>query len=169
MSDTNAPAPNSPETEQLIALTEKFFASGGTFKDMKGLDDKTMKAVYAVAYRLYENGKYEDALKSFQFLGFMDHYEPKYFMGLAACQQMLKQYDKAVESYGYAGILTGLNDPSPALHAAECHLAMGNLEDAASGFRYAHGIAVEKPELEPLATRAKSLLDVVEQQLQQSS
>ena len=52
-------------------------------------------------------------------------------MGLGAVQQVLKDYQNAVVSYGYCSFLK-LDNPKPQLHAAECFLALGDKRNAAS-------------------------------------
>lgn len=148
------------QTQQEIqSLVDDFFEKGGTFKDIKGLSDETMEAVYGVAFNLYSHGKYEDAEKIFRFLGFFDHLNKKYFMGLGACRQMLKKYQEAIESYTFASMLDA-DDPLPPLHAGECHLATGNLEAAESGF-YAAVNWATKPEHAKVKDRASGLLELV--------
>ena len=79
----------------------------------------------------YRTGKYDDALKLFKFLVLFDHLNAKFWLGLGAVQQVLKDFQGAVASYGYCSFLK-LDDPRPQLHAAECFLAMGDKRNAAS-------------------------------------
>ena len=50
---------------------------------------------------------------------------------VGAVQQVRKDYQGAIASYGYASFLN-LKNPKPQLHAAECFLAMGDKVNAAS-------------------------------------
>lgn len=152
---------NSISQEELQELVEGFLNQGGTFKDLKGLSDESMEAFYSVAYNLYENGKFEDSAKIFRFLCFLDHYNKKYYMGYGACHQMLKQYEQAIETFTYASILD-TNDPTPPLYAADCHLALGNLKAAESGFFAAHEWAADKQEYKAVKERAKNMLDIIQ-------
>ena len=106
-----------------------FFGKGGTFKDLKDVSDDAMEAIYSVAYNLYQSGKYLEAQKVFQFLCFYDHFNRKYYLGLGACQQMLKQYDKAIEIFSFTTILDS-DDPRPMLYIGDCHMAKGDKENA---------------------------------------
>jgi type III secretion system low calcium response chaperone LcrH/SycD len=153
--------------EELQELVETFFETGATFKDLRGLTDETMEAIYSVAYNLYQNGKFEDALKIFQFLCFYDHYNKKYYMGLGACRQMLKQYAEAIDTFTYASILDS-SDPTPPLYAADCHLALGNLEAAESGFYAAHEWSGTKEEYKEIKERAKSMLDLIQKKTEEA-
>ena len=109
------------------ALIEK----GATLKQLKGVTNAELEAVYSLAYGYYRTGKYDEALKLFQFLVLFDHLNQKYWMGLGAVQQVLKDYQGAVTSYGYSSFLK-LDNPKPQLHAAECFLALGDRRNAAS-------------------------------------
>ena len=109
------------------ALIEK----GATLKRLKGVTNAELEAVYSLAFGYYRTGKYEEALKLFQFLVLFDHLNAKYWLGLGAVQQVLKDYQSAVASYGYCSFLK-LDNPKPQLHAAECFLAMGDRRNAAS-------------------------------------
>ncbi|MBP5285878.1 MAG: SycD/LcrH family type III secretion system chaperone [Kiritimatiellae bacterium] len=109
------------------ALIEK----GATLKRLKGVTNAELEAVYSLAFGYYRTGKYEEALKLFQFLVLFDHLNAKYWLGLGAVQQVLKDYHSAVASYGYCSFLK-LDNPKPQLHAAECFLAMGDRRNAAS-------------------------------------
>ena len=102
-----------------------------TLKQLKGVSNDELEAIYSLAFGYYRTGKYDDALKLFQFLVMFDHLNAKYWMGLGAVQQVLKDYSNAVLSYGYSSFLK-LDNPKPQLHAAECFLAMGDKVKAAS-------------------------------------
>ncbi|WP_018693971.1 SycD/LcrH family type III secretion system chaperone [Algicola sagamiensis] len=150
----------SEAAEDVTKLLEEFLGKGGTFKDLKNFSDGSMEAIYNVAYNLYQVQKYEDSLKIFKFLGFFDHFNKKYFMGLAACHQMQQNYQEAVDAYSYAGMLD-VNDPHPPLYAGECHLAMADYEKAESGFYAAVEFAGDNPDYAQTKSRAQSLLELV--------
>ena len=102
-----------------------------TLKQMKGVSNEELEAVYSLAFGYYQTGKYEEAHKLFQFLVLFDHLNAKYWLGLGAVQQVMKDFQNAVVSYGYCSFLK-LDNPKPQLHAAECFLAMGDKRNAAS-------------------------------------
>ena len=102
-----------------------------TLKQLKGVTNAELEAVYSLAFSYYRTGKFDEALKLFQFLVLFDHLNAKYWFGLGAVQQVLKDYQGAVASYGYCSFLK-LDNPKPQLHAAECFLALGDKRNAAS-------------------------------------
>ena len=147
--------------EDLSDLIQHTLANNGTLKDIRGLTAEHMEAVYSVAYNLYEQGKYEDAHDMFSFLGLYDHLEKKYWVGLGACRQMMKRYDGAIEAYSMASMLD-VDNPEMPLHAAECHLALGNLEGAESGAFAARHWANERGGFDEVRDRAEVLLKHIE-------
>ena len=114
-------------TEGVKTLIEK----NATLKQLKGVSNEELEAVYSLAFGYYRTGKYDDALKLFQFLVLFDHLNAKYWFGLGAVQQVMKDFQGAIASYGYCSFLK-LDNPKPQLHAAECFLALGDKRNAAS-------------------------------------
>ena len=114
-------------TERVKALIE----DQATLKQLKGVTNAELEAVYSLAFSYYRTGKFEEALKLFQFLVLFDHLNAKYWFGQGAVQQALKDFQNAVVSYGYCSFLK-LDNPKPQLHAAECFLALGDKRNAAS-------------------------------------
>lgn len=119
------------DTKKIAEGVKTLIETGSPLKRMKGVTDEELEAVYTLAFGYYRTGKYAEALKLFQFLVMFDHLNAKYWMGLGAAQQVLKDYQNAVISYGYSSFLK-LDNPKPQLHAAECFLAMGDKAKAAS-------------------------------------
>ena len=119
------------DTAKVAKGVEALIKENATLKQLKGVSNEELEAVYSLAYGYYRTGKYYEALKLFQFLVLFDHLNAKFWMGLGAVQQVLKDYQNAVVSYGYCSFLK-LDNPKPQLHAAECFLAMGDKRNAAS-------------------------------------
>ena len=119
------------DTKKVAETVKSLIKDGSTLKQLKGISNEELEAVYSLAFGYYRTGKYEEALKLFQFLVLFDHLNAKFWMGLGAVQQVLKDYQNAVVSYGYCSFLK-LDNPKPQLHAAECFLAMGDKRNAAS-------------------------------------
>jgi len=140
---------------QIKEAAQKFATGFATMRELKGITKAEMEAVYSVGFNMYRTGRYDDAEKIFRFLVLFDHLEPKYWMGVGAIQQVRKDYQGAIASYGYASFLD-LQNPKPQLHAAECFLALGDKPNAASAL-----LALDKycpPESTPIGReyRAKA-------------
>lgn len=118
-------------TEQIEEAAKKFITQGATIKELKGITNNELEAVYSLAFNYYRTGKFDEAEKLFNFLAFFDHLNPKFWVGVGAVRQVKKDFSGAVQAYGYASFLD-LSNPKPQLHAAECFLAMGDKRNAAS-------------------------------------
>ena len=141
--------------DQIAEAAEKFANGVATMRELKGITKAEMEAVYSVGFNMYRTGRYDDAEKIFRFLVLFDHLEPKYWLGVGAVQQVRKDYQGAIASYGYSSFLD-LSNPKPQLHAAECFLALGDKVNAASSL-----MALDKycpPETTPIGReyRAKA-------------
>ena len=119
------------DTAKIAENVKALIQDQATLKQLKGVTNDELEAVYSLAFGYYQTGKYEDAHKLFQFLVLFDHLNAKFWFGLGATQQALKDYQGAVVSYGYCSFLK-LDNPKPQLHAAECFLALGDKRNAAS-------------------------------------
>ena len=118
-------------TEAQITESAKKFTEGATIKELRGISNNELEAVYSLAFNYYRTGKFDEAEKLFNFLALFDHLNQKYWMGVGAVRQVKKDFSGAVQAYGYASFLD-LSNPKPQLHAAECFLAMGDKRNAAS-------------------------------------
>ncbi|MBK8896534.1 MAG: SycD/LcrH family type III secretion system chaperone [Candidatus Competibacteraceae bacterium] len=147
-------------TEELGKVVDALLATGGTLGAIRGLDHQDFEAIYSVGYSLYNQGKYADAEHLFKFLCFYDHLEKKNWMGLGSSRQMCKDFDGAIQAYSYMALLDVAN-PYPPLHAGDCYLALGKLEEAESGFFAAVHWAGDKPEYKAARSRAEVLLQAV--------
>ena len=119
------------DTEKLAEGIKSLVKDNATLKQVKGVTNGELEAVYSLAFGYYRTGKYDEALKLFQFLVLFDHLNAKFWFGLGATQQAIKDYQGAVASYGYCSFLN-LENPKPQFHAAECFLAIGDKRNAAS-------------------------------------
>ena len=119
------------DTAKIAEGVKTLIKDKATLKQLKGVTNDELEAVYSLAFGYYQTGKYEEANKLFQFLVLFDHLNAKYWFGLGAAQQASKDFQNAVVSYGYCSFLK-LDNPKPQLHAAECFLALGDKKSAAS-------------------------------------
>lgn len=108
----------------------KLIEEGYTLADLANISPEQMECLYSVAYQNYVTNNYEKGAEIFKLLATFDQSNPKYYMGLAACQQSLEQFEKAADTYSAACVLTGLQDPEPMYFAAICFLKLGRREDA---------------------------------------
>lgn len=119
------------DTAKIAEGVKTLIQENATLKQLKGVTNAELEAVYSLAFGYYRTGKFDEALKLFQFLVLFDHLNAKYWFGFGAVQQALRDFQGAIASYGYCSFLN-LENPKPQLHAAECFLALGDKRNAAS-------------------------------------
>ncbi|GLX89428.1 MULTISPECIES: SycD/LcrH family type III secretion system chaperone [Pseudomonas] len=139
---------------------EAFLRDGGTLAMLRDVSADSLEQLYSLAFNDYQAGKWETAHKVFQALCMLDHYDVRFFLGLGACRQSMGQFEQAVQSYSYGAVID-VNEPRFPFHAAECHLQLGDLDGAESGFYSARALATAHPEHAALAERAGALLEAV--------
>lgn len=93
------------------------------------MDRAEIEALYSAAHNLYEMGDYAKASGLFTQLLFNDPFQTRFWKGLAAAQQMGKEYRGALRAWATLALLKN-DDPTPHFHAAECYLFSGDIEEA---------------------------------------
>lgn len=116
-------------TEEKILEALAQFGEGSTVRELRGISDEEMEAVYAMGVNFYTTGNYEDAEKVFKFLVMFDHMSSRYWTAMGSLRQVQRRFDQAVEAYKFASFLD-LENPKPLYYAAECLVAMGEKEKA---------------------------------------
>lgn len=120
---------NAAINSELVDNILNVISSGTTLKEIYGISDQMMDAIYAHAYDLYQKGRLDEATIVFQFLYTHDIYNTTYVMGLAAIYQQKKNYAKAVEMYALSYDLDSKNALA-LLYAGQCHLFLKDQEQA---------------------------------------
>lgn len=100
-----------------------------TLRELKGLSDGEMEAIYAIGYNYFRSGKIDEAEKIFKALLFLDHLEKKYWFAFGGVKQSQRDFKNALQSYQVCAFLD-IENPKPQYHCAECHLALGDRENA---------------------------------------
>lgn len=134
-------------------LSDSVLAKQFIPKNAMGLSDAMVEGLYSQAYRLYNTGRYKDAIQLFRLLIMIDSTEAKYSMGLGACFHMLKEYQSAVSTYALCGIIDS-ESPVPHYHSSDCYIQMGDPISAIISLEMAVKRAQNKPEFESLKDRA---------------
>jgi Flp pilus assembly protein TadD len=108
-------------------------------------------------------GDHPRAIETFRLLMMLNPWDRRFPMALGAAHQMVGKFEKALESY-MAAIMLDMMDPIAMFHAAECMVALGQIEGAheAMGFVLRHA---KKPEHEACRIRAQGLQPLLKAQL----
>jgi type III secretion system low calcium response chaperone LcrH/SycD len=147
--------------EQIQRITEDILRGKKTLQEVKGLSDDDVEAIYSVGHSLYLAARYGEARPVFNWLVLLNPYKGKYWLGLAACQQVMKDYKAALTAYALAAMTSAPRDPVPHFHAGECSLALNNPADAAKAFAMAVGFGKGRPRYDKLARKAEALLELI--------
>jgi len=107
--------------------------NGAALKDLLGIPENIMQAIYAHAYDLYEKGRIDDAKVFFHFLCTHDMYNSDYSLGMGAVHQQEKDYEKASQMYALSFALDAKNVRAM-LYAGQCNLFLKNKQEAAQCF-----------------------------------
>jgi type III secretion system low calcium response chaperone LcrH/SycD len=151
-------------TEGLGKICQSLLVEGNSVQDLLGLKPEQVEGVYGQAYRLFNNGQYEQAKEIFRLLCTMDLQEPKYPLGVAACLHMEKKYTLAVLMYQSALILDPKN-PVPHYHSADCYMQEQQWEPAIESLKEAIKLSGKDPKFIIIKDRAKMTLQRAEQML----
>lgn len=133
-------------------------------KEVLKYSPSQIDAAYSQAYRLYNTGKYEDAVQLFRVLLLLDPTDGKHYLGLAACMHMLKEYECAVQLYMIAGMMNPKN-PIPHFHASDCYIELGDRVSAILCLEMAVMYSEEKPEYQVLKDRALLTIATLKKEL----
>ncbi len=150
--------------QNLSALVDNVLLQGMPFKDALGVSNAKIEAIYSQAYQMYNSGKFTDAIQLFRLLLVLEPMESKHYMGLAACQHMIKEYENAIKAYGFAGIIDP-QTPVPFFHASDCYLQMRDKTSAIIMLDMAVQRAGEHPEYQTLKDRALMMITSLKKEI----
>ena len=138
----------------LVSMVEKGLT---TVAELRGISPDELEAVYALAYDYYRVGTYDSAETLFRFLTVMDHFNEKYWMGMAAVYQVQKRFKEALRIYAFVAVTLNAKNIKASYYAAECCLATGDVTNATSALEHVKAFADAKTEegREMLAKAAK--------------
>lgn len=144
-----------------FATIISYLSSGGSLAEANKISRSSLEATYSVAYNQYTSGHYEEAAKAFQYLCFYDQWNPRNFLCLGACLQMLHLYGQAIENYAFAFRLDASN-PLPLIYIADCNLALNRVEKAVETYKTALKHAEDLSFRHKEIKRAETLLATIE-------
>jgi len=150
------------------ALIKQLLEKGIKPKDIIGLNDTMVEGIYGQAYRLYNAGKYKEAIQLFRLLIMLNAMEAKYTMGLAACYHMLKEYENAIAAYTSCGVIDPLS-PIPYYHVSDCYLKMEDKRSALIALEFALKRVGEKPEFAIIKDRIIRSIESLKQEINQEA
>ena len=153
-----------PETDdkwqKIEDLATDLFEEGASLGAIKGFTVDEIEAAYNMAYGLYQQRRYDEATKLFEYFSIYEHTDRRFWMGWAACLQKLKKYEQSINAYGVAALLD-VGQPDAPFHAGECYIAMQDWDKAQHSLETVLTIAEGEEEHVAYAERARNLMDLV--------
>lgn len=153
-------------SEEASGIFKTVLETGRLPREALGFGDQRMEAGYAQAYHLYNTGKFLDAAQIFRWLVVLDATDPKYYLGLAACLHMLKEYNAAAEVYMTCSVIDG-QTPIPFYHASDCYIQLRDRASAILMLELAIERAGMKPEYAVLKERARMMIEGLMKEIKQ--
>lgn len=129
-----------------------------TLQQAYGIKDIEMEEMYRQAYELYQQDCFSDAVIIYQWLVILNPFVNKYWLGLAANRQMLKDYENALKAYAIILLIDDI-DPYPHYYAYECYTAMGEPDEAHKALKLADERAALHTIYQPLRKQIRNLLN----------
>jgi len=153
----NAPAVMDEVTEVSAALRSYLdsLPSAGLLKDGEA------ELVYGMAYRLFEQGRYERARDYLRLLTSCQPTVRKYWMSLAACHRKLGHFDAAILAYSTVAV-SHPDSPESSLKVAECLLQEGKVGDAVETLKAVIEYCALHPAAASIGTRARAVLQLLQ-------
>lgn len=151
---------NRSENPHILKATQiSLLAKEGVLsEEALGLTNKEAEKIYSHGKKLYDSGKYKDALAVFSILTLMNPNMPAYLYGLASSCYMLKNLEEAIEAFlEYAAIVP--EDPMPYYYVSNCYEKKNDLFSAMVTLQAAINRAGNKDKFQELKNRAILILD----------
>ena len=148
---------SSPDA-QAMAIVGDYMARGGSLAEASNISEEAQEAIYELAYLKYNNGLYEKSARLFQFLCLYNQWNPRFFTGLGACQQMVSLYGEAIDTYLYA-ISLDANDPHPMIYVGDCYVALEQYQKARLAYRASVLMAHESGTTSPEVSRVEKMIN----------
>ncbi|WP_257266465.1 SycD/LcrH family type III secretion system chaperone [Endozoicomonas sp. ONNA2] len=141
-----------------MAIVGDYMARGGNLAKASNISEEALEGLYELAYLKYNHGQYEKSARLFQFLCLYDQWNPRFFTGLGACQQMVNLYGEAIDTYLYATSLDA-NDPHPMIYVGDCYVALGQHQKARLAYQAAVLMARESGISCPELSRVEKMIN----------
>lgn len=153
--------------EKLKQITEDIYENGKAPYEAMGMNKDMVEGLYSFGYRMYNTGKYDEAIQLFRLLIMLDPTNPKFVLGLAACFHMKKDYENAASSYVLCSMID-MTDPIPSYHASDCYINLGKNDLAADALKLCLQRIGNRGEFDAIKDRAQITLDMLEEKQTQS-
>lgn len=126
--------PSAGHGHPAAAMLEKLLSGPALSAKMRH-SPQGLEAIYHIAFNLYGQAKYPEAMRIFAYLLTCNHLDRRFHSGFAACLHMQRQHRDAIRYYHQASMLD-MTDPEPPMRMAECRLALGEHDEARTAINW---------------------------------
>ena len=148
----NTHVPESPAVQSILDLKEALEALPSSAR----FSQAEIDTVYAMAYQLAAQQRYESARQYFSLLTLYRPTNITYLQGMALCHRMLEHYDEALNVYSFLAVI----DPENMGHEiaiAECLMLRSDFEEARTTVNHILQYCKESGQTPPSGERAQVL------------
>ena len=149
------------QTTILTPMDPLHYSLEGVFSTTQILNEEEKNAIYTLGYVLYTQEKYSEALPFFTLLKLSEPDKLVYYIALAACYKMSKNYTAAMDHYSLA-ITLAPERVEHIIDIAECQIAALMVEEAIQTLNEFLARSVATPFEQTLIRRAETLLALLE-------
>jgi tetratricopeptide (TPR) repeat protein len=100
-----------------------------SFQESFGVEEETVIQIYNCGLRLFQNQLYEEASDVFCVLSFIDYKRHNAWTALGLSEKKIEKWEPALAAFSMA-VITDFQDPVSFLQCGECHIALGQSQDA---------------------------------------
>jgi tetratricopeptide (TPR) repeat protein len=87
------------QADRIKKIATDILVHNKTMKESLKVSDQQLEALYTIGYSRFKLYQFEEAKCFFQLLSLIDHHEPKYKLGIAACYRMSGDIERAIIMY----------------------------------------------------------------------
>ena len=152
---------NQAADDHQLANIISYLANGGTIAQANNMSQGYLETTYKTGYDQYTAGHFEEAAKVFQYLCLYDQWNPRNYLSLGACLQMMHLYGQAIQTYTFAFRMDADN-PLPLVYMADCNLALNRVDKAKEIYKTALKLAKSSNFSHKEINRAEMLLATID-------
>ncbi len=161
--------PHLPDPELLMELASNLRTitlRGTVMQKQLSYSDELMEKLYAVGYKIYEKGRFRDALEFFENLFYLNPLDYKICYSAAAAAQRMGDWYRAILYYAYAAAAQE-KAPEPSYFSAECCVQIGKEKAAIKLYEKAVEKCGNRPEYQELKERCQVLERALAKRIQE--
>lgn len=149
---------------QNMTTIENLLSDGLILQKVLGFTDEMMEQKAKIASKHYQRREFDLSRDTFSYLALLNPFIASYWMGIAASQAHLEQYEAAVKSYHMMSVIHPC-DPRPLYFASHIYLKLDKPMEALRSLTLAHRMAAQDVQFHMLAIKITSQLEAMKKKI----